>query len=324
MSARQRRPATLAEIAEALRHLDPDLPRADWLKVGMALKAELGGNGFELFDSWSQGGATYSERDLRDVWRSLRGQGVGIGTLFRMAQQSGWRREPSREPSHEPPRPRPTVARAPEPDYAATAARANQTWADASPVLEHDYLIKKDIRPYGIRWVPSDYQHAPSAVRTSSADAADSGGLLAIPKRDVAGAIWSLEFIDAWGRKATLRGPQRPGVHFLIPGDDRLIVVAEGYATAAAFREASGFSCAAAFSAGQLCAVIAELLQAHPLHRLALLPDDDEAGQAAAGRARERWPGLRLLRPDWTGLRRGAKDTDYNDAARLRAEVRHG
>jgi putative DNA primase/helicase len=79
-------------VQEMLDHLDPSMDRDPWLKVGMALHAEFGPEGFELFDTWSRGGGNYKAADVRDTFRSFEdtGGGIGFGTLVQMAEQAGW------------------------------------------------------------------------------------------------------------------------------------------------------------------------------------------------------------------------------------------
>jgi putative DNA primase/helicase len=81
-----------AEIRSALGSLDPDIDYPDWLSVGMALQAGLGRDGFHLWDDWSSLGRKYEGSDnLLGHWRSFTpGKGIGLGTLFHMAQARGW------------------------------------------------------------------------------------------------------------------------------------------------------------------------------------------------------------------------------------------
>ena len=75
---------------EALHAIPPDLPRDEWVKVGMG--AHAAGVDFDTFDAWSASAGNYNAAASRDVWRSIKpGKGVGAGTLFRMAAENGWR-----------------------------------------------------------------------------------------------------------------------------------------------------------------------------------------------------------------------------------------
>ena len=95
-----RTPASMDEVRSALFAIDPNCDRKTWVECGMALEVlgEQTGDPaacFELFDTWSAGSATkYNAKVTRQQWRSFspRPSGIGIGTLFHYAQQSGWKR----------------------------------------------------------------------------------------------------------------------------------------------------------------------------------------------------------------------------------------
>ncbi len=89
------RDLSVDEIDEALSFVSPDVARADWVQIGMALKAELADGGFDLFDRWSQGSDKYKAADCKSTWRSIKASGgVGLGTLIRAAQDAGWKLKP--------------------------------------------------------------------------------------------------------------------------------------------------------------------------------------------------------------------------------------
>jgi hypothetical protein len=77
-------------IRDALAHVNAD-NRDTWLKVGMAIEAELGPAGRPIWDEWSAKSTKYNERGQEATWRSFKGSGVTIGTLFHEAKQNGWR-----------------------------------------------------------------------------------------------------------------------------------------------------------------------------------------------------------------------------------------
>lgn len=83
---------SIDQVQQALQYVSPDESRNEWVMVGMALKAEFGAAGFDLFDGWSQGSDKYKARDCRATWKSIKASGgVGIGTLFKKAKDAGWR-----------------------------------------------------------------------------------------------------------------------------------------------------------------------------------------------------------------------------------------
>ena len=65
---------TPERMHELVNSLDPNMSRADWIRVGMALHHECDGDdtGFELWDEWSQDGYTYvSTEAMRVQWDSF-------------------------------------------------------------------------------------------------------------------------------------------------------------------------------------------------------------------------------------------------------------
>jgi putative DNA primase/helicase len=64
--------------------------RDDWLRVGMALQAELGDAGFAYWDQWSQSADSYNSKACESAWRSFHGDGITVGTLYHLAKQHGW------------------------------------------------------------------------------------------------------------------------------------------------------------------------------------------------------------------------------------------
>jgi Primase C terminal 2 (PriCT-2)/Bifunctional DNA primase/polymerase, N-terminal len=79
-------------LAATLAHIPACCDYYSWVQVGMALKAELGEAGFELWDGWSAGSPKYDARQMAAKWRSFSGKGITAGTLFHIAKQHGWRR----------------------------------------------------------------------------------------------------------------------------------------------------------------------------------------------------------------------------------------
>lgn len=86
------------KLHDALSYVSPECGYDDWLRVGMALHAELGDAGLMVWDSWSARSAKYpGNREVASHWRSFRpGGGVTIATLYGMAKQAGWK-PPARE-----------------------------------------------------------------------------------------------------------------------------------------------------------------------------------------------------------------------------------
>ena len=79
----------IARAIDALYAIPPDLPRAEWVKVGMAFKAA--GGDYETFKNWSAQAANYNAADCLSTWNSFKKDGgIGAGTLYQMAREHGW------------------------------------------------------------------------------------------------------------------------------------------------------------------------------------------------------------------------------------------
>jgi hypothetical protein len=83
---------TYPKVLEALKFIGSDCCYGTWIKVGQALHDAFGDQGFTLWDDWSNSGAKYKgQADIYTHWRSFhQGGGVGIGTLFHIAKESGY------------------------------------------------------------------------------------------------------------------------------------------------------------------------------------------------------------------------------------------
>lgn len=89
------------KIADALRYITPD-DRDDWLRVGMAIHHENGGDdAFDIWNEWSQTtkSGNYNARSQVTVWRSFKHKKrqVTIDTLFHDARKNGWVFQPQEE-----------------------------------------------------------------------------------------------------------------------------------------------------------------------------------------------------------------------------------
>ncbi len=168
-------------------------------------------------------------------------------------------------------------ARQTEADYLAAADAALSRWEampKANPDCAHPYLARKGVRAHGLR---------------------TANGQLAIPARDIVGKLWTVQTIPAApdAKKLFFKGGRKAGCFHLLadgpipPGSD--ILFAEGYATGATLREATGLPVVVAFDAGNLLPVAMAWAQAKPSSLLVFMADDDRHGKANTGleRARE-------------------------------------
>ena len=187
------------------------------------------------------------------------------------------------------------------------AAAALALWEAAAPALAHPYLTAKGVKPHGIR--------------------AD-GHQLFVPMRDTGGKLHSLQTIASDGGKRFMPGGRVRACHHTIGKPSGRLIVCEGYATGATLYQATGDAVAIAFNAGNLQAVASALRTKYPCLSIVIAADDDwktpgNRGLVAAKQAAQAVGG-KVAVPDFAGLQRGDKDTDYNDLQRLAGALQIG
>lgn len=147
--------------------------------------------------------------------------------------------------------------------HTAAANRARRLWQGAQPASpDHPYLIKKQVQPHGIRQMKDS---------------------LIVPVCDGSEKLNGLQFIDRAGGKRFLSGTAVAGAYYPIgpvPGD--ILLLAEGFATAATLFEATGYPCVVAFFAGNLKPVALVLRGLYPKVKILICADADPVGRAAA------------------------------------------
>ncbi len=329
-------PTTPELIRAALGYLSPNVPRAEWARVGMAIKSEYpGDDGLALFDEWSMRGDSYDAKAVRSTWRSIKPSGgVTIASLIHEAQANGF--ELPKQGSEVPqPNSAQLAAQAVEKKAAAqrererteaahlaNAARAMKRWKAAQDAPHKGmatYPARKGVQAHGLRF--------------------EADGAALVPLRDgndAEGKLWNLQTLAPHkpsegtdklfmmgGRKAGLWhmlgivSEQKEVIAGIESAQTATIFIAEGYATAASLHEATGLPVACAFDAGNLQAVAKALRALNPAARLVIAGDDDHetqattgrnAGREAADKAAKAVKGLALLP---TGLQTG--ESDWND-----------
>lgn len=144
--------------------------------------------------------------------------------------------------------------------HAKAAELAGKLWEAAHAATDaHPYLARKEVPAFGLRQAQD--------------------GRLMVPVLDAAGLPQSLQFIAGDGSKRFLSGGKTAGGHFLIPakdgGEDGPLLVAEGYATAASLRLATGFAVLVAFNAGNLESVARMARKWYAGREIVLCADND-------------------------------------------------
>ena len=199
---------------------------------------------------------------------------VTIGTLWHEAKARGFKpREPvkpaSAEESERQRRERADRRAAEEAKYRAradaAACNAVALWAEASDTGTSVYLERKGVRGHGLRYLADGALLVPMYIGTSE--------------------LVNVQRIATDGTKRFLAGGRKSGCWHLIgdPCGAAVLLVAEGYATAASVHEATGRPVAVAFDAGNLAKVAQALHAFHPDVRLLIAGDDDRATAARTG-----------------------------------------
>lgn len=337
------------EIArEALGYI-PAKDRDLWVKVGMALKAELGETGFDLYDAWSRTSPNYSESDTRITWKSYKtgvapngGRPIGFGSLLHEAKQRGF--SPNGEFKPHQPTPEELAKREfqaqaerdkTERGYVHAAEHALRIWNDSQPLQADNlnpYLARKGIQPtLTMRESTADQIESILGYRPSGKGGQQiQGRTLVIPAK-IDGKLSTVELIDESGTKTTLAGSKRVGSFWAsekLPESDGtglIIVIGEGVATALSPRQV--FECVgvAAFSNSNLPQVAKAERERSPAALLIILADLDKMTGEPDRHAVEaaRAGGAILAVPDF-GPDRDPSHKDWNDLLVLRGpeEVR--
>lgn len=146
------------------------------------------------------------------------------------------------------------VARATK--YASASLKATAIWQEGIKLdASHAYLSGKGIMPHHAR--------------------KDKDGSVMLPVYGPDDSLQSLQFIGEDGSKRFLYQGKMKGGRFLIGEAGPAIVLAEGFATAAAIHEATGLPCCVAFNAGNLICVAKDIRKKYPDAKIIIAGDDD-------------------------------------------------
>lgn len=242
------------DIKNAITYVD-NSDRELWVRMGAALKTELGDAGFDIFNDWSQTAANYDQNSAKSVWKSLKPGFVNINSLFYEARQEGYKPNAPFKPLN--------VDELKERERAAEEARllaekerqdekakakeeAQNKYSSLSPIrdINHDYLVNKGINERSLlRQVRRDQDN------------------LIIPMKKN-GEIVGLQSINKTGRKSFTKGMELHGSSLVMgswANRDKGIVLTEGYATAASIHKATGLTTIACFAGFNLKAVAERL-----------------------------------------------------------------
>ena len=198
--------------------------------------------------------------------------------------------------------------------HEASAQRVQTQLAGLQPVSQATpYMSAKGIQPHkGAYW---------------GAD----GKTTCLPAQDVDGKVWAMHYIREDGTKRFAKDCRQSGCFHPVGGMEALkqapvLVVAEGYATAASLTEVLGFATVAAFDSGNLPSVATALHERYPEKPMVIAGDDDRhlveklgknPGREKAEKAAQAVGGEVVFPLFAPGERETApsKFTDFNDLA---------
>jgi putative DNA primase/helicase len=197
---------------------------------------------------------------------------------------------------------------------AKAATQAAAIWDDADAPADHPYRTRNGIQPHGTR-----VYHGDLVIGGMACD-----GALIVPMK-IDGVLHSLQFIAPNGDKRFLPGGRTANTYYALGTAADLekhgvMLLAEGFSTAATLREATGYVVLVCFSAGNLAPVATFRRAKYPEARIIIAGDFDASGtgQRAATEAAKAVNGLVAL-PAFTPeeLSADKPPSDWNDYAKL-------
>lgn len=320
------RSMTIYEAESALSFVDSS-DRELWIRMGSALKTEFGEEGKNTWMNWSQKDPRFNAKDANSVWRSIKPGHISIGSLVYEAKRFGY--QPQR---HERPRisaqdrakleaerkiaeQQAIIDRMNEASEAKVKAQALYAKGyQANPT--HPYLVKKGITD-------------PETLKSIK----QLGKNLLIPAYQNKELV-ALQKINPEGGKYFGKGEQLSGSSLLLgnwsEAKDKGLLVAEGFATAASLRAATGQPVLVTFNAHNMV-TMADRLKDQQIN-ITLCADNDShtkgAGLTYAQKAADiLGEKAKVVMPEFTQddilayqAKHGANKypTDFNDLHELR------
>lgn len=189
--------------------------------------------------------------------------------------------------------------------YEQAARRAYGFWQNSSSVGFSDYLNRKGVGSYGIRFRSSEQY----------------GNVAVIPMFDIEGRLWSYQLLNPDGTKRHPKEGRIEGLFHLLlrPFESEAIGIAESYATAATCMQLSGIPVACAFSCHNLSSVAWMLKSRYPNSKLIIFADNDRhldrnQGLLMAQEVQKICNGsVCVAAPDFGDCRPSKEASDWND-----------
>jgi len=180
-------------------------------------------------------------------------------------------------------------------------------WEHSEHVGESDYLIRKGVGYYGIRFRNNEY-----------------GRVAVIPLRDIEGNLWSYQLLNSDGTKRVPKNVKVGGLFHPLQDivNGQPIGLAESYVVAATCYELTGTPSVTAISSNNLEWVALLLRSKYPNSRIIVLGDNDrhleenKGMQAACLVTKKLGVNCDMALPDFEGYPQGKNYTDWNDLVR--------
>lgn len=184
-------------------------------------------------------------------------------------------------------------------------AKAKLFWNMSDQIGEAEYLLKKGVGYYGIRFRQTEY-----------------GKIAVIPIGNVTGKLCSYQLINADGSKRFAKNVEISGLLHMLqrPINGFPIGLAESYVTAASCFEITGIAMVTSFSSENLKSVGKELRKRFPQSPLIIFGDDDRHLKENKGKriayAAQKELSCQVVIPDFEGYPISREYSDWNDYVR--------
>jgi hypothetical protein len=193
-----------------------------------------------------------------------------------------------------------------------SARKSELFWEYSDPVGESDYLRRKGVGYYGIRFRNNAY-----------------GRVAVIPLRDVEGQLWSYQLLNSDGSKRVPKNIKVSGLfHILQPFvNGQPIGLAESYVVAATCYEVMGLSTVTAISSSNFEEIATILRIKYPNSRIIILGDNDRhleenKGVETANSVKKKLgANCTIAVPDFEGFPPSREYTDWNDLVREKGSL---
>lgn len=213
-----------------------------------------------------------------------------------------------------------------------SAKLAGDIWKSAPLCAQHAYAKRKRMGVHGLRMQRGHLGGCAGSFYVTGEDGRVErlkGDLLLVPMFGADKRLWSLQAIDADGRKSFLKGGRTRGLFFPV-GSQLLrdvdqsqykgeVAIAEGLATSFTVNALGNIPVFTAFNAGNLLNVAVAIRERLPLSQITIAGDVDASGvgQTKAEEAARRVGGF-VSFPPLTAVEMSAGASDWNDYQALR------